>query len=207
MMLDDHFEVEVKFYIQRLERVEARLCALGAGKAQARVHEYNLLFDTEEGELAQQSKMLRLRQDTACYLTFKGASVVVDGVRQRKEIEFSLDDFDAARATLDELGFCVRMVYEKYRTVYNVEAVLVTLDEMPFGDFIEIEGSDGHSIQEMALNLGLNWEARIQESYADLFHTVCSALGLKTQSLTFETFAGLTVAPVNLGVYPADDKF
>jgi adenylate cyclase class 2 len=205
-MLDDIYEIEVKFYIEDLGQVEARLHALGAERVQARVHEYNLRFDTPAGELARQSTVLRLRQDATSRLTYKGANVVVEGVSRRKEIEFALDDFNAARALLDALGYRVSMVYEKYRAVYSLEAVLVTLDEMPFGNFVEIEGPDGRSIRKISAKLGLNWDTRIQDSYAALFRTACRTLGLETSSLTFETFAGLSITPAHLGVSPADGE-
>ena len=205
-MLDDIYEIEVKFYVEDLVQVEARLHAWRAEPVQARVHEYNLRFDTPTGELARQSKMLRLRQDTTSRLTYKGANVVAEGVSRRKEIEFTLDDFNAARALLEALGYRVSMVYEKFRAVYSLDAVLVTLDEMPFGNFVEIEGPDGLSIRKISHKLGLNWDTRIQDSYAALFQTACRTLGLETSSLTFETFAGLAFTPAHLGVCPADGE-
>ena len=33
------------------------------------------------------------------------------------------------------LGYVISMIYEKYRTTYELDGVLVTLDEMPCGDF------------------------------------------------------------------------
>lgn len=203
-MPGDHFEIEVKFYVEALSPVEARLSVLGAEPVQARIHEYNLRFDTPAGSLARQSKVLRLRRDSASYLTFKGPGALADGVSQRQEIEFTLDDFESARAFLEALGYQASMVYEKYRAVYRLEPVLVTLDEMPFGHFVEIEGQAGATIQQVCTRLGLNWSARIIDSYAGLFHTVCSTLGLDTNHLTFDVFSGVQVTASHLGVQPAD---
>jgi len=60
-------------------------------------------------------------------------------------------------------------MYEKYRTSYKLDGVLVTLDEMPFGNFSELEGPDAESIRRVAEKLGVNWEARIADSYTALF--------------------------------------
>ena len=203
-MPGDHREIEVKFYVKALSPIASRLSALGAVQIQARLHEYNLRFDTPTGSLERQSKVLRLRRDSAAYLTFKGPGALVDGVSQRQEIEFSLDNFDAARAFLGALGYQVSMVYEKYRAVYRLEHALVTLDEMPFGHFVEIEGPDGATIQQICTLLGLNWGARIVDSYAGLFNVVRSNLGLDTDHLTFDVFSGLQVTAADLGVHPAE---
>lgn len=200
----DHREIEVKFYVRALSPIAARLDTLGAVQVQERCHEYNLRFDTPAGSLARQSKVLRLRRDFAAYLTFKGPGVLVDGVSQRQEIEIALDDFESARTLLEELGYQVSMVYEKYRAVYRLETVLVTLDEMPFGHFVEIEGPDGATIQQVCTRLGLDWGARIIDSYAGLFHSVCCALAIESDHLTFELFSALQVTASHLGVQPAE---
>lgn len=41
---------------------------------------------------------------------------------------------------LQELGYVVSEVYEKYRTTYKLNVLQITLDEMPYGMFVEIEG-------------------------------------------------------------------
>jgi adenylate cyclase class 2 len=206
-MPGDHREIEVKFYVKALSPIASRLSALGAVQIQARLHEYNLRFDTPTGSLERQSKVLRLRRDSAAYLTFKGPGALIDGASQRQEIEFSLDNFDAARAFLQALGYQVSMVYEKYRAVYRLESALVTLDEMPFGHFVEIEGPDSATIQQICTRLGLNWDARIVESYSKLFERVCHSLALSTNNLTFETFAHHVVSSHDLGVNSSDSSY
>lgn len=200
----DHYEIEVKFCVKDLEQIEVRLQRLKAKQVQARIHEYNLRFDTPAGELARQSIILRLRRDTAFHLTLKTGNTLLDGVSQRREIEFKVSDFEAARVLLEALGYQVSMVYEKYRAIYRLESVLITLDEMPFGGFVEIEGPDGGGIQETSNKLGLNWDARVLASYADLFQVIQVALGLETRDLTFDYFKGIDVSANHLGIHYAD---
>ncbi len=78
------------------------------------------------------------------------------------------------------------------------------LDEMPYGNFAEIEGPDAASIQAANRRLGLDWEERILDSYAMLFQVICRKLGLTFRDLTFDNFAGTDVTFANLGVRPAD---
>jgi adenylate cyclase class 2 len=197
-------EIEVKFYVRDLISTEEHLQELGANQVQVRTYEYNLRFDTPGGDLTQGDQILRLRKDTVDRVTYKGPGISLDGVLHRKEIELSVSDFDAAQALLEALGYQVSMVYEKYRTIYALGDVMVTLDEMPFGKFIEIEGPDGASIREASHKLGLRWAARIATNYAALFQAACQSLDIKTHNLTFADFADIIVLPEHIGVHLAD---
>jgi adenylate cyclase class 2 len=122
----------------------------------------------------------------------------------RQELEFTVSDFDTAKALFEALGYQVYTMYEKYRTTYQLWDVEVDLDEMPTGDFLEIEGHNGESIQRAAQQLGLNWETRILDSYTMLFEHVRGQLGLSFRDLSFENFKGLEISPEILGVMIAD---
>ena len=190
-------ELEVKFYVPDLARVAERLqalsAALGAKLVQPRQHETNLRFDTPNGDLVRQRQVLRLRQDDAARLTFKGPGREVDGIQQRQELEFTVSNFGMAQRFLEALGYQVIWMYEKYRQTYALGDVLVTLDELPFGNFIEVEGPDGGSIQAAAQALGLDWEQRILVSYAALFEQARQALEFTFRDLSFENFRGIAV--------------
>ena len=165
-------ELEVKFYIADLGRLQESLEMLGAVLVQPRTYERNLRFDTPSGTLTRSLQVLRLRKDSASRLTYKGPGEVHEGVSARTEIEFTVGDFEKTQAMLEALGYQVSMIYEKYRAVYELDDTLVTLDQMPFGDFVEIEGADGATIQTVCHRLGLLWEMRTLQSYAALFQAV-----------------------------------
>jgi len=196
-------ELEVKFNLPDLASLEQRLVVQGARLLQARIHEVNLRFDTVDGALSRSYQVLRLRQDSAARLTYKGPGEDRDGVRQRQELEFTVSDFETARLFLEALGYQVIFMYEKYRATYEFDNVLVVLDEMPYGNFAEIEGPDGGSIQAAAGRLDLDWQRRILESYTVLFERAKVSLGLSFRDLSFANFAGLAVTAADLGVVPA----
>jgi adenylate cyclase, class 2 len=197
-------ELEVKLYLSNLPAFRDRMEALGAQLIQPRVHEFNLRFDTPSGDLARSSRVLRLRRDTSNHVTYKGPGTDLGGVRSRLEIEYSVDDFEAARALFEALGYQVSVIYDKYRATYSMGEVLVTLDQLPYGDFAEIEGPDPGSIRATAEKLGVDWETRITESYIALFEHLREGLKLPFHHLTFENFAGMEITPAALGVRPAD---
>jgi len=199
-------EIEVKFFLAHPERLCARLDELGAQVSAPRVHEVNLRFDTPTGELTRSGRMLRLRRDSQVRLTYKGPGEVSGGARLRQELEFTVGDLQTAWAVFEALGYQVMLMYEKYRTTYALGGVLVTLDEMPYGHFAEIEGPDGASIQAATQALGLDWERRNLDSYVMLFEAARAALGFTFRDLSFENFRDLPVSPQALGVYPADNQ-
>jgi adenylate cyclase class 2 len=155
------------------------------------------------GEFAQGGRVLRLRQDSVARLTYKGPAQLKTGASDRLEIEFIVGDFAAARDLLLALDYQVVFIYEKYRKTYAVGGVEMMLDELPYGNFVEIEGALA-SLRPAAEHLGLDWGAAIPRSYHDLFQQLCSRRALSFRDLTFENFVGISVVPAELGVRPAD---
>lgn len=195
-------EIEVKFYVRDLEAIAARLEILDARLLRPRLHEVNLRYDRPDGSLARERRLLRLRRSDDLRLTYKGPGSIVEGAMSRQEIEFSVGDFEAARQFLEALDYQIIVMYEKYRTTYEMKTsevsedfgsleTLIMLDELPFGNFVEIEGESPAAIRAAAGRLGLKWEARITESYLALFEQLRGKLGFTFRDLTFENFAGL----------------
>lgn len=205
-MATDNQEVEVKFLLSDRSSLEKKLKAAGARLEQPRVYEINLRFDTPEGKLTRNQQVLRLRQDTRARLTFKGPAKLREEVQQRQELEFTVSSFEMARALLEALGYQVVVIYEKFRATYVLDRAEVTLDEMPYGNFAEIEDSDGKAIQEVAKKLGLDWERRILDSYLALFDRARLNLGFSFRDLSFENFKTIQVPPSALGLNYADKK-
>jgi adenylate cyclase class 2 len=196
-------ELEMKFYISRRKELEMKLGTLGQVIA-PRVYEVNLRFDTLDRSLTSAGKVLRLRRDTKVRITYKAGGSLEGGVNRRQELEFTVSDFDTAKALLEALGYQVYTIYEKYRTTYRMGNVEVVVDELPTGDFLEIEGPDSESIRAAAKQIGLNWEAGILESYTVLFERLKVRLGFNFRDLSFENFKGLEISPEAMGVMIAD---
>ncbi len=203
MMSKNNDEIEAKFWISDLDAFQQRLRNMGARLVHPRGKETNLRYDTEDGLFSRQARVLRLRKDYGVHLTYKGAARPGQQVAMRQEIEFEVSSYKAARAFLEELGYRVIVIYEKYRASYEVNHFDVAVDELPFGNFAEIEGPDAAAIRSLAEALGLDWDARSAESYLGLFGRL-QQNGLQARNLTFEEFKGVKVAPEQLGLRPAD---
>ena len=198
-------EIEVKFYINDLVAIQNQLISEAAKLVQERCFEANLRFDQQDRGLSKDRRVLRLRKDTQSILTYKGPAEMGKTVSIRQEIEVVVDDFDTTRHLLEGLGYHVYMIYEKYRAMYRYHKVLVTLDELPYGNFIEIEGPDARTIQQAAVRLGLNWKDRVTTSYIYLFEELKKIHPeLKGRNLTFSELEGLRFTPDEFNIHPAD---
>ena len=201
-------ETEAKFYVRDLNKIKSRLHELEAQLLQERVLETNIRFDLPGARLRAEGRVLRLRRDTSTKFTYKSASTKEQGVLSREEIEFEVEDFDKAKRFLEALGYQKLVYYEKYRTTYALgpsEGLIhIMLDELPYGNFIEIEGETVNEIRAIADQLGLNWDAAIATSYNALFDRVRSALKLSVQDLSFAEFSDIRVNVTHLKVQAAD---
>jgi adenylate cyclase class 2 len=202
-MATNKVELEAKFWINSLDKLEERLKTLGAELVQERTFELNLRFDTPDRRLSAAGQVLRLRRDKVDRLTFKDPGDPNSAVSARNEIEVEVGDIQATREILEALGFHVSIIYEKYRAAYLLDNVEVSLDEMPFGFFSEIEGPDEKSIRQTAERLGLNWEARSRLSYLAIFFSLKEKHQLEMSDITFEGFKGQSVPLRSIGLEQA----
>ncbi|MBI5824403.1 MAG: class IV adenylate cyclase [Chloroflexi bacterium] len=198
-------ETEAKFYVRGLKKIELRLLELKAQLIQPRTHEINFRFDSAQNELRKNSKVLRLRQDTKARFTFKGPSEEMEGgVLTRKEIEFVVGDFESAKQFLEALGFEPVVFYEKFRATFELSGAHIMLDELPYGEFVEIEEEDAESIQKTADLLGLDWNQMVKAGYHSLFERVTKKYNLESGNLSFKALESIHITAEDLKINPAD---
>ncbi len=197
-------EVEVKFYIQKLPLFEQHIRSIGAELVSARVHEINRRYDSPDGMLTRAHRVLRLRMDQRAMLTYKGPAEPGHPVSVRQEIEIEVSSFSAAEHLLEALGYQLVIMYEKYRTTYQLDDVRITLDEMPYGNFSELEGPNAESIQAVAEKVGLDWDARLVDSYLSMFTRLRADKKMSVRHLSFDEFKGVIITADDLGVRPAE---
>ncbi|NDJ85385.1 MAG: class IV adenylate cyclase [Chloroflexi bacterium] len=192
-------ETECKVHIQDPDGLKQRLTQAGAHISVTRVYEHNIRFEDAEHSLTARDAILRLRRDNQVRLAYKGpAGDRIEGVSHRLELETTVGDLETVDAILRHLGFVPYMVYEKYRTTYRFDdlaGVELVLDEMPFGNFIEVEGAPD-LIDVVLARLDLADAHRIVVSYVELFERILRHYQLDFGDLTFANFAGIQVDPI-----------
>ncbi len=162
-------EIEIKLPVPDLSAVRDRLTGRGARLRAARHDETNDLYDDPERKLSSSGRTVRLRRAAGrSILTYKGASRFEDGVRVREEREIEVSDPAETEAILAGLGLRRAFRYEKRREEWDAESCVVSLDETPIGNFVEIEGDPG-AIRPLVAALGLDAGEGIPYSYPELY--------------------------------------
>ena len=180
-------EIEVKFYLIDLKHIRKRVLGLGAS-SQGRFLEHNIRFDRPGADLQRKASLLRLRQDRHATLTFKSTPAKRDEqFKVYRELEIGVSDFQRTRDILHALGFVREQIYEKWRETLILPGIQFCLDTMPFGDFLELEGTRSR-IRQYADLLGLEWKRRILTNYLAIFEGLKSRMQLNFEDPTFDNF-------------------
>jgi adenylate cyclase class 2 len=193
-MNQDNLEVETKLYVPDLQTIAIKLEDSGATLTKPRVFERNVRYENVDNTLTQQDIVVRLRQDTRARLTYKEPRTMNtgEGISARFEAEVEVGDFDTMELILGRLGYHSYLVYEKWRTTYTFGDAEILLDELPFGNFVEIEGPET-TIHRIVSSLGLQDAPRFVLSYTALFDHIKQVLKLDFRDLTFENFRTVDV--------------
>ena len=188
----EQLEIEVKFYLSDIEDIRERILALGA-ESEGRVFENNVRYEDENNTLIRKKSLLRLRRDAKTILTFK-SSPPAAGTEFKvfNELEVEVSDFETMNRILQNLGLYPEQLYEKWRETLILDQTGFYLDTMPYGTFLEIEGSE-KDIRTYAASLGLNWQKRILLNYLEIFKIIRQTLSLNFKDLTFKNFENIRV--------------
>jgi adenylate cyclase class 2 len=151
------------------------------------VLESNTVLDTADHQLREKGELLRVRRaGRETLVTYKGPSQAGPHKR-REEVQTTAADADAMEEIFARLGLRPAFRYEKYRTEYSRpgNTGIVTIDQTPIGDFIEIEGPS-RWIDTTASKLGYARSEYITMSYGALYFEYCREHGIKPTNMVFE---------------------
>lgn len=134
-------EIEKKYRVdkKRLVELTGKLGELGAVFSYETFEE-NYLH--RGGVLDGQNSVLRLRKTEArTILTYKEKVPTENDFKHQIEFETDVSDVEATENIIEKLGYKLAVIYEKHRKSWHLGNVEVVLDELPFGYYMEIEGS------------------------------------------------------------------
>jgi adenylate cyclase class 2 len=145
-------EKKYRLSVKRLGEITDQLHELGA---EFRKEVFEVNYQHRGGDMDERGATLRLRKiGDFTVLTYKEKIKTDDGSKQRLEYETSVADVDAMEKIIERLGYRLTAVYEKRRKYWHLGDVEVVLDELPFGNFMEIEGTLD-AIEKAEKQLGL----------------------------------------------------
>jgi len=136
-------EIEKKYRLtpEQLQLLAEKLPQVGATRV-GREFEENMLY--RHPGIDQQTSVLRVRRiGERTVLTFKQQLPTSTSAKYRREEETEVENCAALTAVLQVLGCVPAVVYEKRRETWRLRDAEIVIDELPFGWFMEIEGSEG----------------------------------------------------------------
>jgi adenylate cyclase class 2 len=172
-------EVEVKAYAGDLKEVETRIREMGA-EPTWEGDQVDTYYNHPERDFAKTDEALRIRMEKdRNSITYKGPKLD-ELSKTREEIQFSMQDPEAAGKILVKLGFSEVGVVKKHRKKFKLGGLKISLDSVEgLGEFVEIEALDtnisGQDVSEVrdriiAILDGLGLTKRERTSYLELLY-------------------------------------
>lgn len=159
-------EIEVKFLGINHDAMRARLQKAGAHLEQPMRLMRRTIFDWPDGRLEKSADAhVRVRDEGhRVTMTYKNYDLQLS-VEGTKEVEITVNDFQAAVDLLQALGMVAKSQQESKRETWRLDDCEVVLDEWPWlKPFMEIEGPSQKSLKAVAKKLGLVWKDAISGS-------------------------------------------
>lgn len=161
-----YIEKELKFKIKDLSGLIDYLKKQGAVVLN-KSKEKTVRLDTLNQDLEKRGVFLRVRAGSKNTITLKEKIGEDKNVRKRKETEFEIQDIEAMTYILGKLGFDYPRTMEKYRINLEYKGAKLSIDELFFGLYLEIEGEE-NTIEAISKELGFNSEDKIIGTYWDI---------------------------------------
>jgi adenylate cyclase class 2 len=177
-------EVEIKFRVADVRRLEQSLADAGFQLKTPPTHEVNSLYDRAGNPLRRQGVILRLRKYGERWRLTHKAKGTPGRHKKREEHETAVENGPELDAILRALGYAPSFVYEKFRAEWCDGKGEVVVDHTPIGDIAEIEGP-ARWIDRTARALGVGYSEYITKSYGELFLEWKKATGSPANNMTF----------------------
>ena len=178
-------EVEVKVLSIDPDAVEKKLLELGAEKTFSELMTVRY-FDKKNGDIRKKGDLLRVRKfgDERTEVCYKTNKRVENGFKVCDEYNLSGESFAEAVKLFENLGYKVTCAYEKKRTTFLLNDLEIVIDQYPqIPPFVEIEGTDTESIEQLIKDLNLSGNERSSRAIGGLLQEKYPKI--KLNGLTF----------------------
>lgn len=186
-----NIEIEYKFKVEDKDSLVSLLDGLADAK-KLREYQSNVMFDNLQETMQNTNGRIRVRKigiKGKKELTYKKPLSSKNGAKREIEYEIEFSDSNTQiENILYEMCFMPKSSYELYRTEWRIRNVQVTLDEYPYGNYIEIEGNE-EEIQIVAKELNYDVSKGITKPTDTLFQEWRKERGLPVKlHMRFDDF-------------------
>jgi adenylate cyclase class 2 len=178
-------EFEARFLAIDTEAIRDRVTAKGGVCVVPRTLMRRIVFKNDD--IAERGGWLRLRDEgRRITMTYKETTSDISAIDTILEAEIQVDDFQAAKALLEAMGFKALRYQENYREEWKLGEVTLDLDTWPgLSTFLEIEGPGEDAVRATADALGLDFAHAGYGSVDEVYLAVLDRDILAEKTLTF----------------------
>lgn len=163
-------ETEVKIKINNLEDFVDELLKSGA-VFEGKDFQKTIRMDTPNLDLEKRKVFLRVRSGLGSIVTLKVKKDENKDFKLRDEYETEVKDINILTQIFTVLGFNKHFIMEKYRANYSYKGVEISVDELPFGIYVEFEGTK-EGINNALKVFGFDNTERITITYWHIFDEI-----------------------------------
>lgn len=133
--------------------------------------ERTVRLDTNDEQNSQKGIYFRTKSGFKNTFGFKSKNISNNECNQYNECEIEIDSQEKLITILKQLNIIPIRVLEKYRMCWHKNGVIITLDELPYGLYVEIEG-EYSKIKIIAELIGFKLDESIDKTYWELADNV-----------------------------------
>lgn len=131
--------------------------------------ELTVRYDYEDLRLSKNGIFIRTKTGFENVLTIKEKTDVCQSdYFQRKKREIEIESPEELKYIFEKIGLTNQLVMEKYRQLWKLDDIYISIDELPFGIYMEIKGSS-KQINKILKKFGFKKSQVINETYWDIF--------------------------------------
>ena len=162
---------QVKFQIEDFDAISKKLIELEAVFIGG-FFEKTIRYDTDDHRLFDRGIFIRTKSGLRNVLTLKEKTSENDNaLLERYTTEIEIDDIEKMEYMLSRIGFTNKVIMEKYRLYFKWNHIEISIDELPFGIYLEIKGDD-KEIKKLAKQLGFKNKDMITVTYWDIYDKI-----------------------------------
>ena len=136
------------------------------------VLEKTIRYDTRNHKFLEKNIFIRTKSGINNVLTIKEKVNELDpDILERYTTEIEIDNTQKMEYFLETIGLNKKWIMEKYRLYFKLMDNEITIDELPFGIYVEIKGDD-KEIKKISKLLNLKLKDSIKVTYWDIYDKI-----------------------------------
>lgn len=162
---------QVKYKIENFDALSKKLIQLEAVFIGG-FFEKTIRYDTVDHYLFDHGIFIRTKSGLRNVLTLKEKTRKNDNtLLERYATEIEIDDIEKMEYILSRIGLTNKIIMEKYRLYFRWNHIEISIDELPFGIYLEIKGDD-KEIRNLSKQLGFKSKDMITVTYWDIYDKI-----------------------------------